>query len=212
MSDAVELLLSRASDALGLEDAPLDDLPELGERGRELLELLRRRNGFYAFASSLHVFPLGPVREGYDLETWNSPDLWRFEYGDLADGHVFFAEDAFGNQFSVHEQRIVLFDAETAAAKELAPNIGSWVEEIVARHRYLTGWPLAKDWQDENAPIPPGKRLMPKKPFVIGGEYEIRNLRATDAVEAMRFRGYLATQLRDLPDGATVRLVRTPGG
>jgi hypothetical protein len=39
----------------------------------------------------------------------------------------------------------------------------------------------------------------PKKPFVIGGEYEVANLKVMDAVEAMQYRGYLAQQLRDVP-------------
>ena len=46
---------------------------------------------------------------------------------------------------------------------------------------------------------------MPKMPFVTGGEYAIQNLAAIEASRGMRFRGDLAVQIRDLPDGAQIR-------
>jgi len=47
---------------------------------------------------------------------------------------------------------------------------------------------------------------MPKQAFVLGGEIEASNLRATDAVEAMQYRGHVAQRLRDVPGGAKARL------
>jgi hypothetical protein len=46
---------------------------------------------------------------------------------------------------------------------------------------------------------------LPKKSFVVGGEFEIGNLYDLDEVEGMRFRASLAIQIRDLPNGAKVR-------
>jgi hypothetical protein len=40
----------------------------------------------------------------------------------------------------------------------------------------------------------------------LGGEFAVENLYAADALELMRFRGLLARQIRDLPDGAHVTL------
>jgi len=53
---------------------------------------------------------------------------------------------------------------------------------------------------------------MPKTPFFLGGAYSVGNLWAGDAVEGMRFKADLAAQTKDLPDGASVRLVigKTP--
>ena len=45
---------------------------------------------------------------------------------------------------------------------------------------------------------------------MIGGEYEVANLRVMEAVEAMQFRGDLAQQLRDVPEGTEVRLTLGP--
>jgi hypothetical protein len=48
--------------------------------------------------------------------------------------------------------------------------------------------------------------LIPKVPFVLGGEYSVDNLYDADAVSALLYRGDVAAQIRHLPDGATVKL------
>ena len=210
MTDPFARLLEGASEPLGPPEVTLTI--DAGDATRELTELLAARNGFYALGSSLHVFPSPPSRENHDIETWNAPDLWRDEYGDMADGHVFFGEDAFGNQFSLYDGRVVMFDAETARIEKLANDVPGWVERIVADHRVLTGWPVAIEWQERHGPLPPGKRLLPVKPFVLGGDYVVENLRAVDAVEGMRYRGYVAQRLRGVPDGTPVELRPAPTG
>jgi hypothetical protein len=60
---------------------------------RELVGLLRRRNGFYAFEAALHVFPLQSAGGVYGLDRWNAADTWVDAYDDLAHGCFFFAED-----------------------------------------------------------------------------------------------------------------------
>ncbi len=47
---------------------------------------------------------------------------------------------------------------------------------------------------------------MPRCPFVFGGSYETGNLRAVDAVAAMRARGPIAQQIRLLPEGSQVSI------
>jgi hypothetical protein len=63
---------------------------------------------------------------------------------------------------------------------------------------------LAHEWQQQNGPLPPGIRLVPKIPFVLGGEYRVDNLYAADCWRAMRCYGHIATQIHDLPEGAGV--------
>ena len=38
-----------------------------------------------------------------DIETWNTNTLWRDEFGTAAKELVFFAEDAFGDQFAISQ-------------------------------------------------------------------------------------------------------------
>jgi hypothetical protein len=187
-----EKLLSIASAALS---------PALATEGVpiELAKLLGKRNGFYAFEGALHVF------SGEELRRWNDPSVWRDAYGDLIPADcVFFAEDLFGNQFGILRGTVVSFDAETAEREQVGANLGAWIAELMREHRVITGWPLAHEWQAANGPLPAGKRLVPKQPFVLGGEFAVANLKLVDAPVAMRARGALARQIAELPDGAQI--------
>ena len=201
-------LLEIASPAV-LETPPAfsaNVLMALGERSSELVSLLEARNGFYAFESALHVFPAGDSMTSLTLEGWNSPTLWRSEYHGLADDCVFFSEDAFGGQFCIASGAVFSFNAETGEREHIGATLDDWASALLQRHRLLTGWPLAHDWQARYGMLPIGRRLIPKLPFVLGGAYSVENLRDGDAVKAMRFYGDLAGQIRSLPDGAQVRL------
>jgi hypothetical protein len=178
-----------------------------GNRFVELSDLLSVADGFYAFESALHVRPSGgaPPRD-FDLTDWNRPELWRSAYGSMADGHFFFAEDAFGGQFTIRDNHIHTFDPETGDSDELAPTLEDWAAAILANYEVLTGSPLAHEWQVRNGPLAIGKRLVPKTPFVLGGDFEVENLFALDAMESMRYRGEIAVQLAEVPDGSSVKL------
>ncbi len=174
----------------------------------ELVALLDARNGFYAFGSALHVRAVGETPgRGDDVVAWNAPTRWVDSYADPALAErTFFAEDAFGDQFSLREGRVERMNAETGQVSEIAASLEGWAELLLADFEAEAGYPLARDWQKEHGPLPEGFRLVPRKPFVIGGAYEVGNLIAKDEVAAMRMRGRFASQIRDLPDGAKIRV------
>ena len=120
---------------------------------------------------------------------------------------LFFAQDIFGLQFCLHEDRVALFDPETAAVEPFAASIEEWAQRLLVDHDVLCGSSLAEQWEASGEAIPPGTRLIPKIPLVAGGSFELSNLYAGEIVAAMRFRASIAKQIRDLPDGAKIRLV-----
>lgn len=179
-----------------------DILSQYGEIGRELLALLTTRNGFYAFESALEVFPIGSSKQLISLASWNDSRLWRSEFGRLIPAtSLFFAQDAFGNQFAINGSEIALFYSEFAEFERMASSLNEWTEVILSDWRGYSGFELAHEWQAEHGPLQAGQRLIPKVPFVIGGKYELGNLYCGDIVDAMRFRGSLARQLLNVPDG-----------
>lgn len=201
----VEKLLEISSDPLGKRPEGPSTLLDPYKLGPELLNMLQGRNGFYTFESSLHVFPL-TSSNAMGLEEWNALSLWRNSYQDLAEGLLFFAEDAFQDQFCLSADAVLRFRAETGERVFLADSIENWAAVLLENYQQESGWPLASKWQAEHGPLQPGRRLMPKIPFLLGGEYSIDNLWAGDSVEGMRFKADIAIQTRDLPDGSTVRL------
>jgi hypothetical protein len=172
----------------------------------QICQLLLVRNGFFALDNALHVFPLGKTDLGYDLITWNASDTWRQDYGNLADGLMFFAEDAFGEQFAVKDDAIVRFNPETGESKYFASSIDDWLSALLSKPNVETGYPLAKQWQEQNRPLAGNERLIPKTLFVVGGKFQVDNLYALDAVKAMQFRAYIALQIKGLPDGTQIQL------
>ncbi|NWB11820.1 SMI1/KNR4 family protein [Pseudomonas sp. D5002] len=168
--------------------------------------MLVQRNGFYALESALHVFPTHSSQDEIGLRDWNEDTLWRGAYKGIADGCLFFAEDIFGGQFCIKDNKIYIFDPETGALEYLADDIESWAKIILSDYEALTGYPLAHQWQKKNGQLPTGKRLLPKVPFVLGGEFVLDNMYLADAVEGMRFRADIACQIKDLPDGAEIKL------
>jgi hypothetical protein len=174
-------------------------------RVQELGQLLSERNGFYAFESALHVFPAVTTGDQIGLDLWNSESLWKLSYDkDLVENCLFFAEDIFGVQFCICGEYIWSFDPETGQKEPLANNLRAWADSILADYEALTGYPLAIEWQRLQGPLEHGKRLIPKVPFVLGGEYTVENLYALEAVRGMQLRGELARQIRNLPDGTRV--------
>lgn len=176
-----------------------------GDRAAELAMLLSWRNGFYAYESALLVRGSGNVPPPRDIAAWNARSAWLAQYDDFSLGPMlFFAEDVFGNQFAIASGRVVLFDPETGNSEEVAQTLEDWARVVLDDYAYFTGYPVAHEWQKRNGPLRPGMRLVPRIPFVCGGEFVVSNLGLTDELEGMAFRASLARQIKDLPDGATI--------
>jgi len=172
----------------------------------EYLKLLEGKNGFFAFESALHAFPAGKATAGYDLENWNRPTGWIADYGDAARDYLFFAEDVFGEQFAIRGDGIYRFDPENGTGTLLTNSIEQWAERILEDYHTETGYKLAHEWQMKNGRLDAKNRLTPKKPFILGGEFDIDNLFALDAERAMRLRADISRQIKDLPPGSQVEI------
>lgn len=171
----------------------------------EYLSLMSRCNGFYGFESALHVFPLISSDEHLDALAWNDEKLWCDKYDGMIDGHFFFAEDAFGGQFSMKKDGIFTFNPETGESQKLCDTLSQWCEAILDDYDFLTGHSLMLEWQATHGRVKEGHRLVPVIPFVLGGAFSVSNLHVQESVTAMRYRGTIAVQIRDIPDGGMIK-------
>ena len=204
MSYSIVKLFDLGGDSLGDRSFSPEFFQKFGVRGEELMLLLADVNGFYAFESSLHVFPAASKSCYTDLSRWNSQKLWKHSYGTNLESILCFAEDAFGGQFCIHDEAIHYFDPETGGLERVASTVEDWAKLMSEDRDFRTGFPLAHQWQEIHGAMPVGQRLLPKRPFVLGGEYTVENLVAYDAVKGMNLRGELSLQIRDVPDGGKV--------
>jgi len=125
----------------------------------------------------------------------------------LGRGLFCFGQDLFGTQFAVRSgAQVVLFDPETAQVEALGASLQDWASWLLEDPDVRGAAGFARAFQDAEGPLQPDQRLVPLQPFVGGGDYGFENLSVKDAAVAMRIRGPVAQQLRDLPVGSTIRL------
>jgi hypothetical protein len=210
VNNSIIKLISISSESISSTEPFLCDksISLIGTLKEEYFSFLALANGLYAFESALHVFPATQNDEidSLDVNLWNSDDLWRVDYGSLAENIFFFAEDIFGCQFCVKDNRIHSFDPETADTEELCDSFEDWARLVLEDYDFLVGFPVAHDWQEQYGGIPYGKRLLPKVPFVGGGEFKIDNLYLLDAVKGMKARANFAKQISSLSDGEKIQI------
>ena len=60
--------------------------------------------------------------------------------------------------------------------------------------------------QEHLGPLSEGRKYCLVTPGVLGGEYAISNIKTAPLVELVRISGDLASQIKDLPDGAQIQL------
>lgn len=208
LSQSIGKLLDLASASLDKKSPELSkEVCELaGSLSSELLSILQARNGFYAFESALQFFPAESSLLSIGIKEWNSPSNWREEYGSLTAGCLFFAQDIFGGQFCIIDNRVCTFDPETGEQTVIGSSLDEWASAILADYRTLTGQPLARAWQEEYGPVPEGMRLVPRTPFVFNGEFLPSNLVIMNSERGMRTRANIARQIHGLADNSVVKL------
>lgn len=204
----LDKLIAIGGDALsGAAPAISSELSDLaGRLADQLTEMLGQKNGFYAFESALLVRPATSISGHIGLDAWNDPTLWKSQYDGMADAALCFAEDIFGGQFCMVADGICLFEPETADLKPVAPDLDGWADAVLSDYSFVTGFPIAHQWQEMHGAIPAGSRLFPKIPFNLGGDYTVDNLFAMEDARGMRLMGEIATQIKGLPDGTKVKL------
>ena len=171
-------------------------------------EILLKKNGFYAFESALLIRPTQIHGSPMSLEDWNRHETW-IECFDNIPPIFFFAENIFGEQFGWFDGRILRFDPETSEISDFCETIREWASMILEDYDYLTGYSLAREWQEIHGPLRHGRRLVPYTPFVLGGGFDVSNLKEVDECEAIRIRAGLASKIRDLPDGSKISIEYT---
>ncbi|HZU81857.1 MAG TPA: SMI1/KNR4 family protein [Polyangiaceae bacterium] len=190
-----------AEEALGPSGAP-------GKPHRRLLELL---NGGYFFDHALHLFGACASPAWHGLRAWNDPATWRNAYEGAADGLVCFGEDAFGDQFAYDARAeqagtVVVFEAELGCVVPAAPSFVAWLEALLASPATVLPIDVIRAQPDEQRVLAPGTQLFAYPPLFTPESRDGVSLGHVDAVEAMRFRGQLASRVRGLPPGSRVRI------
>lgn len=201
----IEALMERSRGAAG---PPADvDFGVPGRSWSDLRRLLTISNGGSLFNAGVQIFRAGDVGVGPDLQTWNDAATWKDTYGGVADDLFCFAQDVLGVQFAIDRSaQVVTFDPESAGRMVLGTSLEDWAIWLLDDPDTNGAGAVATRWQDEFGALDHDDRLIAREFFVLGGSFEVQNLKVENSVRAMRIRGPVAAQIHDLPDGAPIRI------
>lgn len=200
-------ILAMASSPLSARPIPHDNM--ITWVPKDLMALLQKRNGFYAFVSALHLYPLSGAPVSIQGITEGFP--WRETYGATGEDISVFGQDVFGCQFCASSEGTYFrLDLDTGEREVLGNTLDEFFQSILDDPEVQTGYPLALEWQEKNGPLQPNGRLGAKIPFFMGGEYAVENLFELDTLERIRLGLDLFHQTKNLPDGQKILLEIAP--
>lgn len=176
------------------------------------LDFLRVANGFVSKGAAFRLFGIEPTVPALDLCEWNrSP--WVAEYGTLATGLVFIAEDVFGDQYGLRfsdatdqDPVLIKFWCEGGETEVIeADSLSAWLARSLLREE-----PTALDWHLATTAFARGlkpslaEHLSFALPLIAGGAAEVSNLEVADRAFHLHLLGQLSLKNRRLPEGARI--------
>lgn len=160
-------------------------------------------NGGFFLNSSLQFYSFIKKEDFRNIEFVNS--IFQHSYGKLFSNLYTIAQDVFGNQFVFNKSTnsFQFFNIETADAELMGQNFEEFIKKLLSDIDFYSGRDYKEMW---NQDMKPNQRLCPKKPFIIGGEYEVTNFYASEFPKYIEYFSDIAKQLHELPDGTPIKL------
>ena len=111
--------------------------------------------------------------------------------------------NALGEPFFIIKGEIIKYSPESGE-REVVGSAKNF--DPIKLDDYWTAKPLLEEWEQNNGHLEEGKILIPKIPFVLGGDYSHENLAAVSTLDGLDFYLDLRRQIKDLKDGETIVL------
>ena len=185
---------------------PIDDPEQLARLPEAFASLLRQKNGFIWFRGGLHV------RGACMSPSWHSLHAatvgvvaFHQLYWDVRPSDIPFAEDCMGDQFLLRDAEVLRLAAETGKVASLGIGAGDFLAQVEENPIDLLQMQPLFRFENDGGRLAPGELLAAYPPFFAQQAGEGVSLRAISADERRRFLADIANQIRNLPDGSTIR-------
>jgi hypothetical protein len=186
----------------------INDLEIIALVPAEYRQLLEHTNGYVAYHGGLHVRGACIEPEWHSLRAaWVGEDALHRQFSELLPDDVPFAEDALGDQFVLRRGLVWKLKAECGDISNLNLSLPEFDAAVRADpDEFLELGPLHQ-FRSEGGTLEPGQLLSVVPPFVFSESADGVSLRAVPARQRISFLSKLAREIRDLPDGSSIRFV-----
>jgi hypothetical protein len=199
-------LLMGLDNAYRSPDFSYDDFEKIRDLidDNDYLKFIKQLNGGFFYSGALQIYSICRSPDFTSIFCIN--EIVKKEYQGIIDQDIFFAQEIFGNQFGFSSNGIVFFNIETGEKQIIAKGFDDWCKVIEADLEYFSGKAFLTSWNNVNKKLKYNERLCAKIPFVIGGEYNVKNLYTQVFPEFIKSNANIAKQIYSLPDGAPIKL------
>ncbi len=200
-------LQSRNPKALGIEltHKASPDWADISDKHEMLWTFLYGHNGIDLFDSALIFLPAIQ-----SCSAWPTIEDIHNQFAELdfiQDQNLTpFALDIFGFFYLINQDGIYHMETEDGHLEFVAEHINGFLLKLVKNGDYYTGHSFLQAWEKQKAPLKAGERLVARKPFIFGGEFEITNFYNQPLEKAILWYASLHQQLKDVEDGTIIQL------
>lgn len=161
----------------------------------ELELLYQLKNGFIAFENTFRI---------YNIDTIEIVN--KFVLPELKGEMLFFGDNSLGDGFCLKNGWFYKYDFETGELEFMGEDLNEFSKSLLLNYNYYTGYTLAKEWMNINGGLSFDKILMPRIPFILGGEYSVQNLVLYSRNDGFKKKMNLCKKISCFNDGEEVLL------
>ncbi|NBH74968.1 hypothetical protein [Rodentibacter pneumotropicus] len=160
------------------------------------------KNGFLAFEGSFRVLP---ISESFSrgFYSWNEFLAKELNLKDM----LFFADNILGEGFCIYKDLFYKYDFESGDLELMGSNLEDFSSTLLSDYNYYTAYSIAKEWQEKNSEILFDEVLLPKLPFVLGGDYSINNLYLCNVRRMIILKSKILDSIKKHNDGDKIKFI-----
>ncbi|GAB2780138.1 hypothetical protein HNQ93_001394 [Hymenobacter luteus] len=185
----------------------LTDLVSFARLPSYLQSFLREQNGVVAYFGGLHI--RGCVQEPawHSLtEAWQSERAFWRTYDEVQETDVPFAQDCAGNQFLLRGDAVLFLDTETGELADLEVDFKHFLFGAEKFPLDALGMEPLRAFQQRGGMLQPGQLLSLIPPVCIATASSKPTATAVPAAARLAWLADFYQQIKNLPDGQSVRL------
>ena len=167
-------------------------------------ELLSEANGLEVYGGYFRLFGAGDDA-AIPISRWNSPELWKFAWGNRADSFLCFGETAWGDQYayrledlaasSAAPPPVYFLESITMRGEVISPTFEGFLETEFLRNACDPYDDILVAARRRLGDLTPGEHILYQPSLLLGGTESPENVQKMPAVAAMVVQGDLCVQL-----------------